>query len=420
MPQAPARWGPYTAVLVAMGLLLVVLTGLDFAIDRVFDSELIGAMEAECERVVRITLLRKAARRAYVEALERRLSPAARERESDEIGALRIALQGLSGVRWEEGERKTAEGLTAASSRFAALCEAEKPASGSGVPAGLAALLAEIDRLSSRLLARDDPQLASRDEFSFAEELDSGLVRLRRARAAEQIGLSLALIAAMALGLAWARRVERLRAERDASDRLRAELQRMAGVLAHEVNGQLGVLQNAVSVLGRQLPAHEALRFQQESIDQMRALVSDFRLFGASEKLAVAEVDAVGIARSAVAAMGIAVEVSGPEGLLVHADGHALQRALQNLLRNAIESGGPVRLRVERAGGARFLVEDEGAGLTPEVARQAGTPFFTTKQRGTGLGIAIVTDIAQRHGGTFALRNRAQGRGAVAVLEVPA
>ena len=411
------RFRSHTAVLGAMGMLLVVLTGADFAIDRLFDDALADTLEKETDRVMRITVLRKAARRAYVDALERRLLP---RPGAPERTGLSPAADAVASLPWGAAERPAAEALVAATRELGRALAADGPPL-AAVPPRLPALVGEIDALSARLLARDDPRRVARDELILPEELNSGLSRLHLARLVEQFGLSLALIAAMTLGLAWTRRVERLRAEKDAADRSRAEIQRMAGILAHEVNGQLGVLQNAHALLERAAPGDAALRVQQESVEHMRTLVADFRLFGDPPSLHLADTEAIEIARGAAVALGLAVEISGPREAPLRADAQALQRALQNLLRNAAQAGGPVRLSVEAGEGAvRFIVEDEGPGLAPGVAARAGEPFFTTRAGGTGLGLAIVKEIAVRHGGAFSLRDRPGGRGARAELLVPA
>ena len=267
-----------------------------------------------------------------------------------------------------------------------------------------------------------DAQLLAILHGETAAERDPRVVRLEWARTAEQAALFFGLIAALSVALVWTRRTERLRVEWEGSERARLDLRRMAGSLAHELNGQLGVLQNTLSILAREFPGHEALRFQQESVDQMSALVADFMLFGKPESLALSDVDARALAAGVVAAlpMDMDVLIEGPALLPMRADEKALRRALQNLLRNANEAGGPVRLRIEPSPGrVRFVVYDDGPGLSPEAQRRAGEPFYTTKPRGTGLGLAIVKEIALRHGGSLTLRNREGGRGAEAVLEIP-
>ncbi len=76
---------------------------------------------------------------------------------------------------------------------------------------------------------------------------------------------------------------------------------------------------------------------------------------------------------------------------------------------------------VARAGDGEATLEvaDRGTGLSPQARERLFRPFFTTKQRGTGLGLALAKKVADAHGGTLALDDR-EGGGTVARLVVPA
>ncbi len=108
----------------------------------------------------------------------------------------------------------------------------------------------------------------------------------------------------------------------------------------------------------------------------------------------------------------------------VHAPPRALQQALLVLLRNAFDASAPqkpVTLRVGRNNGnVRFEVRDEGAGMSEEMLRRAGQPFFTTKEpgRGMGLGLFLVRLVAQQCGANFSIDSQ-PGAGTTAVLELP-
>ena len=107
---------------------------------------------------------------------------------------------------------------------------------------------------------------------------------------------------------------------------------------------------------------------------------------------------------------------------MVDMDPERLRSVLENLLRNALESGGHEEgVSMEacaEAGGARIDVLDRGSGLAPEFSGGAFVPFSTTKSRGTGIGLAICERFVTAAGGSIKLENR-QGGGCRARVTLP-
>lgn len=117
------------------------------------------------------------------------------------------------------------------------------------------------------------------------------------------------------------------------------------------------------------------------------------------------------------------VQVLPGEPLIIDADGDQLDQLLINLVRNAVdaalETDGAVRVTWSRREDVlAVMVEDDGPGLASSA--NLFVPFFTTKPRGSGIGLVLCRQIAEAHGGTLVLENRRDARGCVATLRLAA
>jgi signal transduction histidine kinase len=97
-----------------------------------------------------------------------------------------------------------------------------------------------------------------------------------------------------------------------------------------------------------------------------------------------------------------------PKNLSILADPEQIQQVLINLVKNAVESvakisGGTVKIKAAADKNQRVFIEvsDNGPGIVPEAIEQIFIPFYTTKQKGSGIGLALSRQIMQQHNGTL-------------------
>jgi two-component system, NtrC family, nitrogen regulation sensor histidine kinase NtrY len=106
----------------------------------------------------------------------------------------------------------------------------------------------------------------------------------------------------------------------------------------------------------------------------------------------------------------------------ISADPELLQRALQNLVLNAIDAmpqGGMLTIETKAVGDhVEIRVSDTGSGLTEEECSRLFTPYYTTKQHGTGLGLAIVQSVVSDHGGKISVESTKE-KGTTFRIELP-
>jgi signal transduction histidine kinase len=142
----------------------------------------------------------------------------------------------------------------------------------------------------------------------------------------------------------------------------------------------------------------------------------------------LADIEALGDAQ--LRARGIAFSAALPVAALpLEADAGLLRQALLNLLRNAGDAvagagagagGGAVRFACAvNSGELRFEVQDDGPGIPPERIEEIFVPFYTTKEGGAGIGLALARQIALAHGGRLTAAPNG-GRGMTFVLSIPA
>jgi signal transduction histidine kinase len=104
---------------------------------------------------------------------------------------------------------------------------------------------------------------------------------------------------------------------------------------------------------------------------------------------------------------------------IIQADGDMLYQAFLNLFINAMQAmpdGGDIAVWAKTANGSLWIaVEDQGSGISEDAMEKLWDPFFTTKDKGTGLGLGIVKNIIEAHQGKVRIDNRTEGGARVSI-----
>ncbi len=186
----------------------------------------------------------------------------------------------------------------------------------------------------------------------------------------------------------------------------------LAAVLAHEVKNPLAAVSGAIQMLAEHLTSEDDRAIAQEvlrRLDGLGALMTDLLVYARPPRPRMGTVDVSELFRALVAFFnadpewrGLTVSVHGQIPPL-EADPELLKVGFQNLLVNAAQAmHGRGEIVVEVHAADRLVhidIKDTGPGIPPEVREKLFTPFFTTKAKGTGLGLATVKRIADAHRG---------------------
>jgi PAS domain S-box-containing protein len=202
---------------------------------------------------------------------------------------------------------------------------------------------------------------------------------------------------------------------------------RLAGGIVHDFNNLLTVMLSLTEMtrasLGAGHPAQEDLRHIQEAGEQAARLAEQLLTFSKQRQVMAHRLDANAVVRYTLDLLRrtlpkeIRLEADlAPDELPVLADETQLQQVVMNLCLNGrdalLPDGGRLTVRTEARGeGVRLSVEDTGRGMSGELLARIFDPFFSTKEHGTGLGLAVVKQIVEGSGGRVEVAS-APGRGA--------
>jgi two-component system sensor histidine kinase HydH len=207
--------------------------------------------------------------------------------------------------------------------------------------------------------------------------------------------------------------------------------------IAHEFKNALATISGYAQMISAEAGIGEVADSAERILEQTRSIthvVTEFLKYArpleiTSEPVALEGVVERVVSEVAEAMPQVRIRFEGPLGSVAGDEG-LLRQAFLNLVRNAAEAsvgaanGGRVLLRGEvvrheETYTQRVTIFDNGPGIAPATLPKLFRPFFTTKAKGTGLGLAVVQKIIVQHGGRVEARNRTEG-GAAFIVTLPA
>jgi signal transduction histidine kinase len=320
------------------------------------------------------------------------------------------AMKRLSGLR---SESSTSVNLgVAAFAAASLLCVGLAYALARGVRRGVSKIEDRLQQLERDLEAQPPQGFAGLEELARIHEGIDRLATSLRDRIASEHALRQAL---------------------EHKERLAAVGQVAAGV-AHELRNPLATIRLRTQMVGRVSTDEDVQRsvaMVLEEIARLDEMVGRLLSFSRPIALRLRRVDVADLigaslvaTEEAARAAGVAVTAASfDSGLAIVGDLDRLRQVLDNVLGNAIEAtpdGGRVTISARTVGDEVVVaVEDQGDGVSKDVADRVFDPFFTTKPAGTGLGLSIAYEIVHAHEGRLEIAN-ARARGAIVSVWLPA
>ncbi len=207
-----------------------------------------------------------------------------------------------------------------------------------------------------------------------------------------------------------------------------------AAYVSHEIKNPLMVIGGLANQVARRLmedpAAQEKLHIIQNEVKRLESFLGDLRDFLRPALPSKQEVNLNQVIQEVGALMGDAIQEKGvtleerlePSLPTVEADPNQIKQVLVNLVKNAAEAteeqGKILVSSWSRDGQVCFAVQDTGKGMSEEVLDKIFHPFFTTKDKGTGLGLAVINKIITDHHGTITVDSTA-GQGSTFTVRLP-
>lgn len=219
-----------------------------------------------------------------------------------------------------------------------------------------------------------------------------------------------------------------------------AALGEVSAGIAHEFRNPMSVIAGYAKLLLKSLDVNdekrEIARGILKEIEEMNRVMEELLKFSMSGPIKKNDINLTKTIRDVIqdiGELGQRIDFRCSEEVLVKGDEILLKQAIRNLLHNAIDAGDMVWIEVKRGAwsgerqamsresqndGIYITVRDNGRGIPEDDLKKIFMPFYTTKDRGTGIGLALVQKIVTEHGGNISVESK-EGKGSAFKVFLP-
>lgn len=224
--------------------------------------------------------------------------------------------------------------------------------------------------------------------------------------------------------------VKRLQAQMELRERLTA-LGEMSAGIAHELRNPMAVISGYLSLFSKKTDqaGQEVARKIAEEISGMNRIIGDLLTFARPASLNRARVNVKELLEGCLASARQAAAPDQPfetkvriEEIEASVDEVLMRQAFTNLIQNALEAmpgGGTVFLEAGmRKDELAVVIRDTGTGIPPAIVKKIFLPFYTTKDKGVGMGLALAHKVITSHGGRIEVESK-EGKGTTFTVMLP-
>lgn len=244
--------------------------------------------------------------------------------------------------------------------------------------------------------------------------------------------LSLIVFGAVTYLMEYIRESYIIRIQVERSEKLNL-ISELAASVAHEVRNPLTVVRGFVQLLGEETKPHknEYIRLVLNELDRAEYIISDYLNLAKPQADVKSRLEITSIVGEVATLMasyavmnGVEIVTNSKAQLFIYSNSSKMKQALMNLMKNGIEAmqqnGGVLYIKVDRIDEHIVIyIRDEGTGMSKEQIAQVGLPFYSTKEKGTGLGLMVTCRIIESMAGSVQIKSELE-KGTLVTIRLPA